>query len=525
MIDSCASVIVIRTCGIFLAVAVVVFGIWHFYRRYLIKMLKARFFNGSFILFHEKPIIKIITDGIRSEKPEIAAYYLRIAEEVGIKNWRNHLLSALDHDDDNIKEYALDRIIELRIDDTADILLKLAKNKKQATKIRNKSAYAYCLLSSKENIFQNLNILLDAEIAEGIITGFLYLDNRELSFIAMRKLSAMISDADENVRVLAAKIIGNVGSFDSQFVYPLTLLAYDESPKVKKQVIMSSAQMKPLSMTDYLVKRLYEADCRRMAFSTLISIGKDVISPLKDIINKGEEKTGILLYLVDVIGHIMGIDGKNALMDCLSKTKNRRVKDEILKVLEFHPLTIEKSFIGSINTLLNKETRNVTWLLSSLVDVEKGTADCDFKNVLVTAFKNDIEACKSRIISLCNLTLLPHEKVNQKNIGDKDNFDTLKANGIKFKKVELFANLPSHIILGRIDKDYKNKSKDAYKRLEEIIVSDSETTTKWLRACCCYMAFLSGKKSYAKTFEAAKNDPAQIVRETAIYALNNMANT
>lgn len=525
MIDSYASVIIIRVCGIFLTVAVVVFGIWHFYRKYLIKMLKARFFNGSFILFHEKPIIKIITDGVRSDKPEIAAYYLRIAEETGIKGWRDYLLAALDHNDDNIKEYAVDRIAELRLVKATDALLKLAKSKKQGVKIRNKAAYAYCLLSSKENILQNLNILSDTDITEGIITGFLYLDDRELSFIAMRKLSAMISDADENTRVLAAKITGNVGNFDNKFVYPLTLLAYDESPKVKKQVIMSSAQMKPLALTDYLVKRLSEPDCRRMAFSTLISIGKDVIPLLKDIINKSEEKTGILLYLVDVIGHIMGIDGKNALMDCLSKTKNRRVKDEILKVLEFHPLTIEKSFIGSINTLLNKETRNVTWLLTSLVDIEKGVNECDFKNVLITAFKNDISACKSRIISLCNLTLLPHEKVDQTNIGDKDNFDTLKANGIKFKKVELFSALPPSIILARIDKDYKNKAKDAYKRLEEIIVSDSEVTTKWLRACCCYMAFLSGKKSYAETFEAAKNDPAQIVRETAIYALSNMTST
>jgi len=453
MIDSLASVIIIRACGIFMAVAVVVFGIWHFYRRYLIKMLKARFFNGSFILFHEKPIIKIITDGVRSEKPEIAAYYLRIAEEVGIKNWRNYILSALDHDDDNIKSYAIDRIVELKFVAASDTLLKLAKNKKQNIKVRNKAGYAYCLLTEKENILKNLDILLNDEIAEGAVTGFLYLYDRELSFIAMRKLAVLINDADENNRVLAAKIIGNVGCFDSKFVYPLTLLAYDESPKVKKQVIMSLIPMKSLSMVDYLVKRLSEPDCRRMAFSALAAIGKDVIPFLKDMINKGEEKTAILLYLVDIIGHIMGVDGKNALMDCLSKTKNRRVKGEILKVLEFHPLTIEKSFVGAVNTLLNKETRNVTYLLASLVDIEKGIKDCDFKSVLVAAFKNDIEACKSRIISLCNLTLLPHEKINQANIGDKENFDTLKANGIKFKKVELFARLPEDIVLARVYKD------------------------------------------------------------------------
>ncbi|OPZ75922.1 MAG: hypothetical protein BWY78_01521 [Alphaproteobacteria bacterium ADurb.Bin438] len=270
-------------------------------------------------------------------------------------------------------------------------------------------------------------------------------------------------------------------------------------------------------MVDYLITRLFEIEHKRDAINALISMSSSLIPVLKDIIENEKYKTNILVYLIEIIGKIMGRDGKDALLKCLINTKNRRVKEAVLKALNNKSVIVEKSYIKDINKLIYKEMKNISFLISCLVNIEEDGNENDFKEVVINAIIDDINQAKLRVVGMVNLFL--KEKVDCKNILIKDNLDNIKACGIKLGKIEAFNNLPYKIILGRIDKDFKNNKKDIKESLSQIITSDFEMTTKWLRACGLKLAYLVDKDYFLKDFEKATTDPASVVRETAYKVL------
>ena len=397
--------------------------------------------------------------------------------------------------------------------------------------VKAAAAEAYCALEEGGAVERILPYLHDdnRETRRGAAVGLLRYGGIPGILAAGQWLTALERSPDPLDRRLVAQIISGVET--ANFYQPLLGLLCDEEPAVRRAALVAASRVRHPRLLTLIIDNLDMPGTRSAAMAAVLAYGDEILPHVASALaderrGSATRATRLLRACAQVRGSVV-IDFLIAHID----QPDGAVRTALLGALSSCGYQAEPGDAPRIREMLKGEMQGAVRLLIAGQEVGEVVAT----KPLLSALADELDNVRQRVFYL--LTYLFDRRVILKAFeGLQSGGGAQKALAMETLDVVLAANL-KNMVLPLVDPRLSTEQRaqqlgqllpvsgrDGEVRLLEMIVDEEGVWGyPWIRSCAIYAAGKLGFSQTAEGIEAALSADEPAIRETAAWALSNLA--
>lgn len=496
------------------------------YGEALRQALASRRLGGASMALRDASALAVLEGGLDSRHPGEVFYCLDVLEEMQYPGLGAALVRLLDHANPEVRRQVLARIERLEPGEALGAVRQRVFAEDEP-EVRGMALRALGALGEADEL-ERLYEALDAESEperRGALVGLLRHGGIEGILSAGERLVAAARADEAARRLFAARVIGEVGV--SSFYRPLQGLLRDPDHGVRTAALASAARLGNARLWPFVIEGLDEPGVRSAAAAALLAGGEEVAPLLEEAFAAALARSdrSALRRLARLLGQSPGprpgeflwrhaghadLDVRLALLTALVSRGFRASPGQ-------RPVAEER---------LADEVDAATGMLASVDDL----AAHEDAALLRASLRQSVELVRERVFCLLSVLHAPEAiqraRANLRGSSPErraqavELIDSLLSPALTAIVVPLIEDLPDEERLTRLRGRFTHPPRDVEDRLREVM---EDGASAWLRACALHTAGAAGLEALARPARERLSDPDPLVRETAAWALAQLA--
>lgn len=408
----------------------------------------------------ERKIIPHILEKSESDNPSQSIYALKVLEKVDPVLLEKTLRKKLDDPSPKIREYAIERLQEIKSLDSLEIL--------------KKKTSSGSLSASKELALKAIDELSSIE-------GFK---------MSTEKLKELVRSTNSADRVFASKVLLRLE--DEEHVPFLTELLRDINPEVRSSAITTVGKLGRREFWGYLVDNLSSPQYCNSALSAIVKIGEPILPFLESHFNKSGTGIQTKVRITQIYGRIGGEEAASLLWKRID-TLEKDVFSQVLYSLDEMGYRAHEYQAARIKITIESDIEDSIWNLSALREIPK-----EPQNELIrTALKEEVRHNFDHIFMLLSMNYDPESiQLVKENIesGDSDKvtfalelLDTFITEDLKPKLFPLLDDISILDKVKKLDEFYAPETFSSFVDVcRKLVNRDFNRINRWTKALALY---------------------------------------
>lgn len=497
----------------------------HEYTRMLTKALVKRRLGGTSVVLEDGSTTQVLIKGLHSTNGVEVLYCFSVLVEMEGTDWEGHLPALLQHGEAKVREVALRRIGQRRLEAHRAAVRHCWQSDAVAS-VRQTAVETGILLNPEEEQEEVFALLRAQDLAlrRGAMIGLLRLGELEGVMTAGHVLQELLRSPEPLDRAEAALVLGQVG--EKNFYRPLLPMLKDSAVVVRQAALASAAQLAHPKLLPALWELLKDKSVAEELSVALRSYGAALVPDIQRQLEEPSLASGLRAGLVRLLGHLPGSEATTVLVSrLLTSPLERR---QILHVLGPRRYVAPRELWPRLQAVVQDALR----ANAEQAVARKQLAKHPEYALLVGALESEHQLAQMEVLAL--LALRPGAQALAR-LGPELRSTSAAQ---RARAVELLERLTpvelAHEVVGLMDVGVSEvPAVSTEKRGEEWVLYFAQGAggriTRWTRACALYV-MAQGDKGREGTgvwphsvFEQASVDDDACVRETAQWAIQHHA--
>jgi HEAT repeat protein len=487
------------------------------------QALTYRRLDEADLALHDASTIAILRQSLAREDPGVVIYALHRLEEAAPEGLAADLASLLNHPVTEVRLEALAKLEKLNIVAAATaVTAVLASETNPAV---HGAALRTLAALSEAGAIETLRPYLASDVAEiqrGAIVGLLRYGGIEGILAAGQRLLASVQSPNNSERLLAAKILGEVGNHN--FYTPLLPLLTDEDDEVRRVAVMAAARISNMRLWPLIIENLQRPAVRSAATSALIAGGEAVLPLLRDYF--ATAGWPLRRQLLPVYGRIGSPQASQLLLEQINAADNQ-IRTQAMRALHRCGFLAEERQTEQVSEQIEAEVQMAVWLLTALLILpdEKGIEQ------LQQAYRDQFQESRERLFLLLSFLYGPTVLQVQANLAHHSTakqayaLETLDILLPAALKPVLFLLAPELNPAGQLEELKESMTlpvPDFIIYLQVVLTNENGRFSAWTRACALYAVGRLQVQALQANVLLCQADEDEIVRETAGWTLASL---
>jgi HEAT repeat protein len=526
------SIIHIIYFTLFITVLWAIFG-FSTYRHYatsLMQAIRRRALDSAEISLDDSSSLGLVERLFESENLLEVRLALDMLEDAAVETLDNDLIKLVGNSSETIQAEVLSRIekrkIQAALPGVRHCLVSAANPTTVASSLR-----ALCALEETEVVDEILPYMddTDPEVRLGATVGLLKYGGIPGILAAANRLSPLESSDDPTDRLFLAKVIGEVEV--KNFYQPLLSLLADPDIEVRQAAVLSAGKIQHPKAIPSIINNLDNVSTRSAAMSALVSYDQ-VILPFvqQSLEGEGGYSPQITEMLVRASGQIKSDEARELLIQYVTHPDND-VRYHVLVALSQTGYQAEGNERIRVEEQLKVELKNGANILAARQDIVEDESTVPVRRALL----DELDRLRQRVYFLLSFL---YDSASLIRASEQLEARTASERALALETLEVMLS-GSHKSLvfpfidpklsdtqqrEKLSKIFGIPSYESDERLIEILANrNSKWQRPWIRACAAYALGKMGINKAVDVVELALETTDVSLRETAAWALFELA--
>jgi len=441
----------------------------------------------------EKDVISLLNNELESGDPDKVIYSLKLMEKVDPVILESFLLKCLREENLEIREYAYQKLNELKSLSTMDTMRDFAKKE-------NTPEVKQLALKAVENISEVSGIKLSKSMLKDLVRS---------------------TDAED--RVYGAKLLANIDEDD--FVPYLSELLRDINPKVRRAAIISAGKTGRPEFWTALVDNLASPSYSNTAAAALVNIGTPILPFLETAFNRTGQRPEVRVRIVQIYGRIGGNDAAELLWKKID-TSDKNIFTQVLESLSEMGYRAHEFQAARIKITIESDIEDIAWNLSALNAIPDEEEFGLLREALTEENKHNYEDIYMLLAMNYDAESIQLVKENVES-GLSDNItyaiellDVFITEDLKPKLFPILDDITHEERIKRLEEYYPPENFESIEEVfRKIINRDYNRINRWTKAVAIFYLGNTGEVNIIDDLVANLFNPDPLIRQTAAWAL------
>jgi hypothetical protein len=491
--------------------------------------LSGRTLLRSKLSLDDASTVKVLRHKLSSAHPGEVMYAIDLLETVAHDELPTTFLGLLGHSSPDVRTFALGRIERHRFA-VATEHVRRAVSGGESAPVRAAALRALAAVdpSAVEEVAAYLDDASPA-VRVGAIVGLLRTGAIEGVILAGERVLALASSTDPAERVLAARVLAEVGV--SSFYRPLLKLLSDPDRAVRRAANEAAAVVKNARLGPLLLENLGRAGPAASAVTALAALGEDVL-PVVGARLQGELAIAadgdLACRLARICGRIGG-RGTEILRRAIPAA-GPDLRGACIEGLAAAGYTAGAEEAASVREWIEGELRHCAWTIAARLDL----GSCPEAALLGGALEQSLRDSRDRLLLLLSFLYAPETLRRVRRILDSGSeesqayaielIDTVLPHELRDRIRPLIEKLAPAEALAALDPAQPRLERTP--RLLAVVNREDPLLSSWTRAAAIHAGCVLEVAALRKPLEIlAATRPDELVSETARYGLELLSRT
>ena len=473
----------------------------------------------------------LLRQGLTSPQAGVVIYSLGVLAESEPESLPALLPDLLGHATPDVRQNALERIEQLQLTAALPTVRQRVSVETEPT-VQGVAVRTLAALGKME-VSGEVAGYLEATagpVKLGALVGLLRHGGLEGTLLAGQKLLEMVDAPQPADRVLAARVLGEIGIHT--FYQPLAQLLNDDVFHVQRAALAAAGQLQNANLWPLMVEKLASPPLSSAATSALVAGGESALPDVSRAFTQAGQSSVMLAQLAQVLGRIGGeqaIAGLQANLNCPDAT----VRSHVLAALSRCGYQARGMEVAQTEQQLNSEAAHATWLLSALVDLNVEDQPAAL-TLLHGGLRHRLHQTRNRIFYLLSFLYDAPAILQARDIFDS-HLASAKERAYALELVDILISQAQKTLFFPLLQDaipaqqlkplkaiYPQPELNFNERLHTLITAADGQDDVWLKACALFAIGALPQPELSETAAAALSAPDPLLRETALWALSRL---
>jgi len=480
----------------------------------LTAALSRRGISGSDLTVSDPTSLHILERGLESHRPLEVLYCLRLLESAEHPRYRQLLLGLMDHADPVVR-----RGVYQAIERTADqaslpvLLARLASEEDgDARAALLRAAGAAGGQEARASIEPHLDDP-DETARGGALVALIRYCGTAAGDRAARDLEGLVAAASPSRRVLAAKVLSDLGA--SRPEGALSALLEDGDAEVRRAAVLAVGEAASPEVWRLVIANLEVSAVRPDALRALLQAGPAALQALEQAYRAETSSPSLRSLILQVLGRSGSQEATRLLLDQL-RIEHRGLLSEALWSLHLCGYQAAGADRDLVEGCLHRELEHGDQVIAAWRDLAREPG----AELLSSALTQELERTRKRAFLLLSF-IYDAESLMKilSNFGGPPALRDLALELFEAKVDARHATVTLPLLVGRSSQEPAS----ARERARQVLFAESFWTSPWIRACAVDAVSSRAGQLTAAQQEQIRSDPDPLVRETARYRLDPKA--
>lgn len=372
------------------------------YLQTIIKTISSNYFNRQDFKINDTATLKWLKEKVQNGTEIEVINILKILESGKNSLFNELVVSSLQNPSEKIKIAAVDLIEQKNIIVSKDILLEVLTNN-NSVYIKAVTIKALCKIGVDNIVIAPYLKNKNPEIIQATVTGLIKYGDDQIKLKATDCLLQMIHAQQPKERIIAANILGEVNSDDSN--WQILKMLQDADKEVRKAVLLSAGKSGNSLVLKEVITMLPTDE--KNVLQALFLSGETSLPFIKKIIEDDKISQLQKEKLIYLTGRISGTKAQHLLINLLS-TKNQFYKPVTKALFRSHYTAtgLQKTTIENIGRNLLAHAASIVYMISRLQHQQ------DKYEVLINSLQIELTELREALLNIFSL-LYDRDKINK----------------------------------------------------------------------------------------------------------------
>lgn len=439
-------------------------------------------------------LLNRLQDTLNDEQTNKVIFSFKLLEKVEPQLLPAHINTLMNHDSDDIRDFAQIKMNELRG------------------------------LSVSDRYVISLDKSADTS-GKQVISGNDLMDMFKSGDISKTRLSKLCKSDRSEDRQYAAELLGN--STDEESTSFLIELLHDIDPKVRNTAIKTAQKKYNNEVLNALIENLSNPAYSVQAANALTLIGGRTLANLESAFYKSGQSTAAMVKIIKIIGRI---GGKKALEQLWSKIDypDKVIVSQVLLALGNSGFKAGVTQIPRIKYAIESDIEDIAWNIGAINEITVDFFGKEIKKALEEEIDYDIEHIYMLLSMLYDSKSI---QLVKENIESKTNegvtyaielLDVFLSEDLKQRIIPVLDDLPYQEKARKLEVFFPRERIDSTLVLKFLLNRDFSQTNRWTKACILYQIGLMKISEFSFDLIANLFNPDQMIRQMAAWALHEI---
>jgi hypothetical protein len=437
-------------------------------------------------------ITQKLEDMLQLSIPGKAVFSFKLLEKINAAQVPSWLNSLIKNDDESTRNYAQEKINELKGLSVSDrYVIRMDPSK----------------VSGEKNILSKVDLQLIIE------------NGGDITKTRIQKLTR---SNDANDRHYAAELLLHTPKEESTS-FLMELLA-DSEPKVRNTAIKTAIKKSTPEVINAVIENLGNAVYSNQAMNALVLMGQSTLPNLDVAFYRNGQSTQMMLRIIQVIGRIGGQRAKEILWNKIDYP-NKLVVSQVLLSLGECGFKAGISQVTRIKYAIESDISDISWNLSAIQEIGNDGFHDHIKAALRWEIQSDIEHIYMLLTMLYDTRSIQLVKENIDS-GTPEGItyaiellDVFLSEQLKQRVIPILDDLNDNERINRLEYFYPRVKLDDKLVLKFLINRDFTQSNRWTKACVLFQIGVLKIYDFKLDLIAQLFNPDPLVKEVSAWAL------
>lgn len=503
------------------------FSVTRRYPQMVAAALAGHRFDASSLSLNDSTSLELLRGRLRSPHATEVLYAMSLLEESDPDSLRSMLPALLEHSEPEVRREALRSIARLAFDEALPAVRE-RMNTDSSPQVCGEAIRTIAILQEDE-AFDELRPYLnvdDPELRVASIVGLMRHVGMEGVAVAMHQFTRLRDSTESESRRLAARILGEIQI--QNFYRPLLPLLRDASTDVRYEALVAAGKLQNPRLWPDVLAALDIPTLQSAALSALVGAGPAVLPLLEKAFDEHHSQPEFQTRVVRIFQLIRGEQVLNFLEQHLD-VAHPAVYPRVLQALSVCRYRVPTKDTARIFDKIRSESRFTAWLLAAQASLPQSESV-----FLLRAALEDLQhQCRQRVYLLLSFVYDSQAMFDSQNNLDHpvqerrayaiELVDSIIAQELKPFVLPLLDDLSLDERRKRLTGICEPVTARFADFLNEILVTDKQHATDWLRTCATYaIAELRMNDCLNAVTLVAENTRDALLKQTSLWALSKL---
>ena len=421
-------------------------------------------------------------------------FSFKLLEKVEPQSLPSHINTMMNHDSDDIREFAQQKMNELKGLSVSD---------------------RYVISLNKESEAEGKQMVSGNDIMELFTSGD----------ISKSRLSKLCKSMRSEDRQYAAELLNN--STDDESTSFLIELLHDIDSKVRNTAIKTAQKRHNGEVLNALIENLSNPAYSVQAANALTLIGSQTLQTLDSAFYKSGQSTAAMVKIIKIIGRIGGEKALELLWNKIDYP-DKVIVSQVLLALGNSGFKAGVTQIPRIKYAIESDIEDIAWNIGAINEIPTDFFGKEVKKALEEEIEYDVEHIYMLLSMLYDSKSI---QLVKENIESKTNegvtyaielLDVFLSEDLKQRIIPVLDELPYQEKAKKLEIFFPRERIDSVLVLKFLLNRDFSQTNRWTKACILYQIGLMKISEFSFDLIANLFNPDQMIREMAAWALHEI---